>query len=101
MSFNLLLRKAFANDKAEFYKQGQWGCSGIHPSHLSLHHAKISMCHKITYSNHLNFYTMSFLWPNQACTHVDEKFLSLRKKMKPCKKVFSRYESNFLKVKIQ
>ena len=20
---------------------------------------------------------MSFLWPNQACTHVDEKFLSL------------------------
>ena len=44
---------------------------------------------------------MSFLWPNQACTHVGEKFLSLRKKMKPCKKVFSRYESNFLKVKIQ
>ena len=34
VSFNLLLQKAFSNDKAEFYNQGQWGCSGIHPSQL-------------------------------------------------------------------
>ena len=44
-------------------------------------------------------YTMSFLWPNQACTHVDEKFLSLRKKMKPCKKCFLDMKAIFLKLK--
>ena len=42
---------------------------------------------------------MSFLWPNQACTHVDEKFLSLRKKMKPYKKCFLDMKAIFLKLK--
>ena len=34
VSFNLLLREAFSNDKAGFYKQGRRGCSGFHPSQL-------------------------------------------------------------------
>ena len=42
---------------------------------------------------------MSFLWPKQACTRVDEKVLTLRRKKKTLqKKVFStRYEKQFLK----
>ena len=43
---------------------------------------------------------MSFLWPKQVCTRVDEKFLSLRKKMKPCKKkYFLDEKAIFLKLK--
>ena len=41
----------------------------------------------ISYFYQVVFYIMSFLWPKQACTHVDEKFLSLKKK-NPAKKVF-------------
>ena len=29
---HLIYSKRFFNDKVGFYKQGQWGCSGIHPS---------------------------------------------------------------------
>ena len=70
--------------KHDFINRGSGVALEFTPPNLSFHFAKMSVCYKnyiasYNTSNHLNFYTMSFLWPKQACTCVDEKFLSLRK----------------------